>query len=175
MRRYLDSTAIALLCIMLVAIPTCTFKKEKRYTFRDDKFSISVPSSWKIIEHSKGTRMLAEIPDDKGISIIKQNVNVVVDESKKPISLQEYVQYQIVGMEKLKGIHIFNSEECLINGVQARWFTYSYTINDFGYKAVVYTLHNESKFFVITGISQLNNFNMYKPIFHDIAKSFTLE
>jgi hypothetical protein len=158
-----------------VAIPGCSLCREKRYYCRDEGFSISFSKEWKISEHVKGTRILAEIPDEHGISIIKQNMNVVVEDMRLNVGLREYVDVQINGLQKLKGMKIFEKGDAAINGTAARWFTYSYTINDFGYTAVVYVCNKGRKFYVITGISQVNNFGAYESRFHETAKSFRLE
>ena len=168
-------TIILILLIVTAVIPGCSPDRDKRYYCRDEGFSISFPKEWKIAENIKGTRILAEIPDEHGISIIKQNINVVVEDIRLPVGLREYMDLQINSLQKLKGMKIFEKGDATINGAATRWFMYSYTINDFGYKAVVYVFNRGRKFYVITGISQFNNFGKYESLFHETAKSFRLE
>lgn len=153
----------------------CHSDRNPRWYCRDSGFSISFPKGWKIQENVKGTRILAGIPDEREISIIRQNVNVVVETVRAPLSLAQYVELQINGLRKLKGMRIFNRGDATVSGTQSKWFTYSYTINDFGYRAVVYALNRGTTFYVVTGISQSNNFSAYESVFHATAQSFRLE
>lgn len=164
-----------LLCIITAAAAGCVKDRDKRFFCHEEKFSICFPEAWKITENYKGTRIIAEIPNDEGISVIKQNVNVVVEEVRIPVTLKEYMELQIKNMQKLKGIKILRQGERTIGRNPAAWFTYSYTIHDFGYQALVYTLNKKNRFYVITGISQFNNYNKHEDRFHEIAESFKFE
>jgi hypothetical protein len=163
------------LCILAAAASGCTGEHDKRYYCTDVRFSIAFPQAWKITENLKGTRILAEIKDEEGIAIIRQNVNIVVEESSEQGTLNDYMEQQIRGLQKLKGMKILATGESTIDGTPARWLTYTYTIHDFGYQALVYALKKKNRFYVITGISQLNNFHKHELRFHQIAKSFRFE
>lgn len=167
--------AVLVLIIAAAAAAGCMNNRDKRYYCTDDRFSISFPATWNITENIKGTRILAEIPAGEGIPIIKQNVNVVVEELSTPLSLKEYVELQTGNLKKLKGIKILKQGETAIGGNPAAWFAYSFTIHDFGYQALVYTVNKQNRFYVITGISQINNYYAYEDRFRHIANSFRLE
>ena len=153
----------------------CRSDRDVRYYCRDHGFSISFPEGWKIRENVMGTRILAEMPEDRDGSIIKQNVNVVVETVRSPLSIARYIGLQMNGLKKLKGMKIFETGDASVSGMTAKWFTCSYTINDFGYRAVVYALNRETTFYVVTGISQSNNFGRYERVFHKTARSFRFE
>ena len=154
----------------------CSSEKGKRYFSADEKFSIAFPKAWKVREGVKGTIFLAELPTEGELSLIKQNVNVLVEETKVPVSLGNYVDLQVAILNRLKGIKTFSRNSAVINGIPVLWFFYSYTIQDFGYKAVVYSLTgNNKKFYVITGIAEFNKFNKYETLFHEAAHSFRFE
>lgn len=163
------------LCFLAAAASGCTGEHDKRYYCNDEQFSITFPQVWKITENLKGTRILAEVQDEEGIAVIRQNVNIVVEESAEQVTLNDYMEQQIRGLQKLKGVKILATGESTINGTPARWLTYTYTIHDFGYQALVYALKKKNRFYVITGISQLNNFHRHESRFHQIAKSFRFE
>ncbi len=154
-----------------LVIAHCTHGDDRRYYCVDDGFSILIPDAWKVHEHSRGTRLLAELPDSGSDIIIHQNLNVVVDTSMDSVDLDTYVESQILSMRKLRGITFSNREEDLIGGIPARSFTYHYLINDFGYRAVVYVVKRREVFIVITGISQDENYSSLAPVFHRMAKS----
>ena len=161
--------------LLMAGLSGCGLIREKRYQCIDDGFSISFPRDWRVTENAKGTRILADIPDAEGSSVIRQNVSVVVEEAHLPVDLKQYMDLQIDGLRKLKGVKIYEQGNAVINGAAAQWFSYSFTINDFGYKALVYTLRKERKFYVITGISQCNNYGRHVSRFHETAKSFKFE
>lgn len=162
--------AMVMMAISLV-IAHCTHGEDRRYRCADDGFSILIPDSWKVHEHSRGTRIIAELPDSGSDIIIHQNLNVVVDASMDSVDLDTYVESQILSMRKLRGIEFSNREKAIIGGIPARYFTYHYVINDFGYRAVVYVVKSREVFIVITGISQDENYSSLAPVFHRIAKS----
>ena len=163
------------ICLLLPALLTCGRDQDRRYFCKDAMFSIVLPQTRKISENQKGTRILAEIPDDDDIYVIRQNINVVIEEIKAPVSLEEYVGKQKDGLRKLRGVKILTTGEASIDGSLAKWLTYSYTIHDFGYQAVVYVLNKNSRYYIITGISQVNTFHKYENRFHAIARSFKFE
>jgi hypothetical protein len=173
MARY--AAVLPALLIFCAFLTVCNSDREARYYCRDEGFSIAFSKEWKIRENIKGTRILAEIPEGQDIPVIKQNVNVVVETVRVPVSIGQYVGIQINGLRKLKGVKIFESGDATVSDVPAKCFTYSYTINDFGYRAVVYALNRGATFYVITGISQCNNFKKYESVFHTTAKSFRFE
>lgn len=166
--------AMALLLIGSLSM-SCHSDRNTRWYCRDSGFSISFPKEWKVRENVLGTRIIAEIPDEGEISIIRQNVNVVVETVRAPLSVGQYVELQMNGLRKLKGVTIFHRGGASVSGTTAMWFSYRYTINDFGYRAVVYALNKGTTFYVITGISQSNTFGSYERVFHDTAQSFRLE
>jgi hypothetical protein len=163
------------LSLFIATASGCSRGHERRYFCGDARFSISFPETWKISENQKGTRILAEIPDEEESSLIRQNVNVVVEEVKKPVSLNDYVEQQKNGLQRLRGVRILAAGEITVAGSQAQWLTYSYTIHDFGYQALVYVLNRNARYYVITGLSQINAFHRYEEQFHSIAKSFRFE
>ncbi len=163
-------TALMMAAFSLV-IAHCTHGEDRRIHCVDDGFSILIPDAWKVHEHSRGTRIMAELPDAGSDIIIHQNLNVVVDTSMGSVDLDTYVESQIQLMGRLGGIKFSNREEALIGGIPARYFTYHYVINDFGYRAVVYVVKRGEAFIVITGIAQDENYSSLAPVFHKIAKS----
>lgn len=163
------------LCLVFAASSGCGRGNDRRYFCRDARFSISFPGTWKTWENLKGTRILAEIPDEEGVAVIRQNVNVVVDELQKPVSLEEYIEQQKNGLRRLRGVRIIAAGETTIDGSPAGWLTYSYTIHDFGYQAQVYVLSRDRRYYVITGLCQINAFHKYEERFHSIARSFRFE
>ncbi|HOT43421.1 MAG TPA: PsbP-related protein [Spirochaetota bacterium] len=163
------------LCVIMGAAYGCSKGHDRRYVCGDARFSISFPETWKTKENLKGTRILAEIPDEEGSSVIRQNVNVVVEEIAKPVSLNGYVEQQKIGLQKLRGVKILTAGETTVDGSPAKWLTYSYTIRDFGYQALVYVLNRDERYYVITGLCQINAFHKHKERFHSIAKSFRFE
>jgi hypothetical protein len=173
--------AIRLICVFMSAsvlmagMNGCTSKHDSRRHCPDLGFSISFPQEWKVYEHARGTRILAEITEKEGISAIRQNVNVVVEEPRLPVDLNRFINLQIAGLTRLKGVRFFDKGQDTISGTAAQWFTYSNTINDFGYKALVYALRNDKRFYVITGISEYHNFEKYESRFRETALSFTFE
>jgi hypothetical protein len=163
-----------LLCIVAISAG-CAPDRGKRYFCGDERFSISFPSEWKVSENVKGTRLLAEIPDEQGKSSIRQNMNIIVEEVRFPAGLKEYMDLQVNALRKLKRTRIYDRGQAVMGNLQGMWFTYSNTVNDFGYTAVVYVFSREKKFYTVTGISQYNNFGKYERTFHEAAKSFRFE
>jgi predicted Zn-dependent protease with MMP-like domain len=161
--------------VVMAVIATCTPARDSKYTCIDEGFTICFPKEWKVVEHSRGTRILAEIPDHGQETFINQNVNVVVDIPRSSVDLMNYVESQINALGKLRGIEFSERSEETVGGAPARRFTYGYAINDFGYRAVVYVAKHEEKFYVITGISQRENYSTLEPRFHEIAKSVRFE
>ncbi len=170
-----NHSCVLAFCILLTGVSGCNREHDTRYFCRDARFSIAFPIAWKISENQKGTRILAEIPDEDGMAVIRQNVNVVVEEVKAPVSLMEYIERQKAGLQNLRGVKILTTGKNSISGSPAEWLSYSYTINDFGYQALVYVLNKDTRFYVITGICQIGTFYKYEDRFHHIAKSFKFE
>jgi hypothetical protein len=168
--RLLDrGKAAVLIAVISLIMAHCTHREDRRHYCDDAGFSIMLPDAWRVHEHSRGTRILAALPDSG--TIINQNLNVVVDNSMGPVDLDTYVESQIASMRNLEGIEFSTRREDLIGGIPARSFTYHYAINDFGYRAVVYVVKRNETFMVITGISQEDHYPSLAPVFHKIAKS----
>jgi hypothetical protein len=167
--------SIFLIFLAIMTAPRCLSERDVRYRCPDDGFSISFPKAWKVSENVKDTRLLAEIPDERGAAIIRQNMNVVVETVQRPLGLQQFMDVQIAGMLKMKGLSLRGRGATTIAGAQAGWFRYRCAIHDFGYEALVYALYKGMKFYVITGISQCENFSRYEPIFKKAAESFMFE
>lgn len=127
------------------------------------------------MEHHKGARIIAIAPQGRELSYIRENINVVVEEIPRRITLNEYVDLQVQVLKRLKGITVLERIDTFIAGERAVRFSYSYSINDFGYRAIVHTMQRHRSFFVITGISQINNYNNFKKIFLASAASFRFE
>lgn len=174
--KYIHLIEIIVFTLFLVSANGCAPEKGNRYYCSDEKFSIMIPAGWNVREKVKGTKILAEPPVEGEISNIKQNVNVLVDETSVPVSLEKYMDIQISSLNRIKRIQTYPRKSTVINGIPALWFIYSNTIQDFGYKSLVYSLtKNNKKFYVITGIAEFNRFNKHEAKFKEMAESFRFE
>lgn len=127
------------------------------------------------MEHHKGARIIAIAPQGKDLSYIRENINVVVEDVSRRITLDEYVDLQVQVLKRLEGITVLERVDTSIAGKRAVRFSYVYAIKDFGYRAIVHTLQRNHSFFVITGISQINNYNNFEKIFLASSTGFRFE
>ena len=171
MDRKLRIYAAMIAAVIMPAAVCCGRSDEGRHVCADAGFSIWFPKGWRVQERSRGTRILAEVPDSGPVTVIKQNANVVVDEPADRVDLDEYVESRVRSLGNIRGIYCSARTEAYINGVAARRFTYRHGINDFGYRAVVYVVPREGRYYVITGISQDEEYPSLEPVFHEIARS----
>lgn len=154
--------------------PSCS-SNTTLYTDPDKTFSIRFPKEWIISEGVKDAIVLAEIPSAAVIPVIKENMNIIYDDKFSALPLSQYVQSQIDTLKKLKGITVDPSlTKSTISHTTALHFTYTYTVETFGFKAIVYTIDAKKGKYVITGICDSNNYQKYEKAFTETANSFEL-
>jgi hypothetical protein len=171
------------LCSFIIALSSslsCKSKSTVRYYSREKGFSIEFPKDWKIEEGIMGTAILARVPQVEKGTRIKQNLNVTIQDKGKieADSLEEFMERQLEGIKKLKSfkeLTIHDEGYVIIDKVRSKWYICSYSFADRQVKMVVYILKKGTLFYLITGLADFKQFDIYMNIFNDTARSFRFE
>ena len=173
-----NRTTICIISFSVLIVLTVNFcKKNDKGLYHNSEhgFSIKFPSGWLVKENEKQTTVMAVIPDYNEDKIFNENINIVVNYFAKAPSLEEYNRQQKAGIKKIKNLKILDEGKIVIDQCQARWFIYSYMINDFGLKAIVYSMIKKNKSYLITCIFENENFEHYRPLFNSVILTFKFE
>jgi hypothetical protein len=163
--------------IVLIALfSSCSEKDPDRYYNDKDDFSIKFPKEWENKEGFMGTAVISLSLKEGNADQFRENVNVVVEQLPREMSLDEYVDASIPNLAKV--ITDFRENEkgiTTINDHDARWLVYSGRMGMINLKCIQYYMVDGKRGYVITCSATSESYDNYRRTFDDVATSFEFE
>lgn len=151
-------------------------------TFSDPlhKFQMEIPDTWSIGEGFSNQKLdfvvIALSPEDQAQDPFIENMNVLVEDLGKPVTLDEYFMWNLVGlMQELPKFHMHEKTNVVVNGVKMAVLAYSWDLEKEMTATYQFIFVKDQKGYVITFSAHPSNFKDYKPTFDRIANSFTFD
>ena len=170
---------ILITLLLLAPCANCFSQSSAFIEYKDttNHFSINIPAGWNYGVNKN-------YPDLKLIAVRKQinasdkilenfNLNIL---NKVNSSLDREYKKLISALISTNNFNLLENDSTSINGLPFKWFIESHK-NESGQDFMnnyVYLTYKEGKTYILTFVSSTANFEKYKLLFRDIAKSITL-
>lgn len=186
--RYISITGIALACsASLVAAQEVTLQKPEddgmpqqefgqRYTFREDKFSISFPELWKVSEiHKEDVVVAAFSPPDPATGV---SANVVVSAREIPQPAQSIDERMSLITNELQQLgntcKIIDNGTGKLNDLSTRWIVYTQKLDEYQFQTRITLVVENGYEFRIGSFANPPTFARFDEYFRKIENSFVL-
>ncbi len=145
------------------------------YINKDKGFSIEFPGAWEKSEGVMGSTVAALSPQENPADQFRPNVNVIVKDLRRDVTLEEYMQAVLIHMTAQKDFQVHEKGRLTISNSDARWLVYSQRKNALNFKVLVYVLVQKRRVYQITCTATLEQFSRYRKRFEGIAQTFKFE
>ncbi len=171
------AAALTILALLGVSLSACSPSQEPgRFYDEGKRFSIKFPQDWETKKGGMGTVVMAFSPQEGPADGFRENVNVVVEELPRAISLQEYTELSLVNMRKLlTDFQMQESGDTSIGPNSAKWYIYSHRSGSVKATVLQYFLVKDRRAYVISTAAEPGQFSRYKPRFEEIAQTFRVQ
>jgi len=165
-----------IVCASIVLVPACKKRDPNRYSNAEKGFSIRLPSSWEKQENVMGTDLIVVSPAEGPEDSFRENFNVLVENLKADMTLDQYYQAGIPVFERYtKEFAQHEHGYTALDGEKARWDVVSHKMGPLRIKVLLYTMIRQGRGYLITFSAADDRFGQYKDMFCKIAESFRFE
>ncbi len=167
------------LITLLLLLASCGKSDHQTYTgaaFKGNGYSIKAPEGWTAKTDVMGCDVFianASYGPDDGFA---ENVNVVLENLPSGISKETYYQKSVEMLESLSGKPVLSSEDCVLNGHEAKKLRYHLimgknTCDNDAYLVV----HNQSAYVITLSMLQGESRTKHLKKLTEIAHTFSIE
>lgn len=149
-------------------------------TFNDPlhDFRLEIPEDWTIGEGFSNQKLdfvvIALSPEDRKEDAFIENMNVLVEDLGKPVTLEQYFMWNLVGlMQELPSFHVHEKGNVMVDGVKMAVVVYSWDLEKEKTATYQFIFVKDDKGYVITFSAEPEQFDEYRPTFDTIARSFS--
>jgi hypothetical protein len=164
--------------LALLLAAGCTGKTEDpgRYHSEAGGFSLVIPEDWEKQENVMGCALTALSPLEGQGDQFRENVNVVVEELPRKLSLDDYVGLSRQNQEKLMtDFNVEKEADAKIGEIAAKQLVYTHRMGQINAKLLQYVLVEGKKGFAVTCTATPESYDKYVEQFQTIVNSLKVE
>jgi len=171
---------IALAAAGLIAF-SCSSEQARepgRYYNHAGGFSVRFHPGWTVTEGDgiETAKVEATSPWEDDLDEFSEHITVDLEDFDREPELEIYFAELVEDQgDYLQAFRTVETGEAIIDGVEARWFTFEFTTDGYPMKAVGYTFIQDKRAYLIAGIAQAHQFMFYQGVFEETAMSFRFE
>jgi hypothetical protein len=135
-------------------------------------FSLKMPVDWECKEPGVGPTVMFLSPPDAAFDAFQENVNVVVNKLRRPMTTEQCFTAVMEALEKtLRGFTLESHGPVSLGSIPAMAGFYRVRADAMAARLLCYVVVHHEKCFVITCAATESRFDAYQGIFAGIAKS----
>lgn len=162
--------------VLILLLSGCSGKEPGRYYNSRDNFSIKFPEEWENTEGFMGTAVISRSLLENNADQFRENVNVVVEQLPREMSLDEYGAAGIQNLPRvITDFQEIENGATTINEHDAKWLMYSGRVGTIRLKCKQFYMVHNKRGYVITCSATPETYDSYKYTFDDVAMSFQFE
>jgi hypothetical protein len=164
---------MGILFLLFFTTQGCKKADENGYINAQKGFSLTVPAGWDIEEGKMNTDLIAVSPEESLEDNFRENFNILVENLPGEMSRDEYYKKGLPAFREIAqefAEHDSGLEK--LDGYEFRWDIVSHKMGPLRIKVLQYLTVKDKKGYLITFSAADDKFNVYSPMFREIAKSF---
>lgn len=148
----------------------------QRYSYKEYRFSVLLPSTWKKETGLYKTVLIAKAPIKSPNQRFQENITVVVTQLPQTIDLTTYFEANKDALTKgLSSIAEVSEGTILAGRLEGKWISFEGKMQDLTLKIISAAWMKNNYIYVISCASEAGEFNKYAPIFDRIMRSLRIQ
>lgn len=165
---------LVLLAALCCGLCACDMISYRKYTNRQQQFSILLPRSWQEAKDPKAV-ILVKAPLDSRDDKFQENINVMVTQLPAKVTLETFVDYNKEELMRVMPKATDMREQSVYNALlPGRLISFNNDVDGVELRVLSGVWIKENRIYVVTCVGQAKKIKQYLPVFNYVMRSLRM-